>query len=144
MSYSIDANILLYASDQSSPHYGTAIGFIEERLSDPELFCITWLTLMSYLRIATHSSIFAHPLSPEQALGNIESLLSLPRVKVISEEEGFLDIYREVTGRFPVRGNLVPDAHLASLLLQHGVQKIYTGDRDFVKFDFLDVQNPFV
>ena len=121
-----------------------AIGFMEDRVSDPELFCISWLTIMSYLRISTHSSIFSTPLSPEQALGNIESLLNLPRVRVLSEEEGFLDVYREVTGSFPVRGNLVPDAHLASILHQHGVQKIYTGDRDFVKFDFLDVRDPFI
>ena len=121
-----------------------AIGFMEDRVSDPELFCISWLTIMSYLRISTHSSIFSIPLSPEEALGNIESLLNLPRVRVLSEEEGFLDVYREVTGSFPVRGNLVPDAHLASILHQHGVQKIYTGDRDFVKFDFLDVRDPFI
>ena len=52
--------------------------------------------------------------------------------------------YKEITGRFPVRGNLVPDAHLAAILHQHGVQKIYTGDRDFLKFDFLDVRDPFI
>ena len=144
MSYSIDVNILLYASDQSNPRHMAAIGFMEDRVSDPELFCMSWLTIMSYLRISTHSSIFSTPLSPEQALGNIESLLNLPRVRVLSEEEGFLDVYREVTGSFPVRGNLVPDAHLASILHQHGVQKIYTGDRDFVKFDFLDVRDPFI
>jgi predicted nucleic acid-binding protein len=46
--------------------------------------------------------------------------------------------------RFPVRGNLVPDAHLTAILHQHGVQKIYTEDRDFLKFDFLDVRDPFV
>ena len=144
MSYSIDVNILLYASDQSNPRHMAAIGFMEDRVSDPELFCISWLTIMSYLRISTHSSIFSIPLSPEEALGNIESLLNLPRVRVLSEEEGFLDVYRKVTGSFPVRGNLVPDAHLASILHQHGVQKIYTGDRDFVKFDFLDVRDPFI
>jgi predicted nucleic acid-binding protein len=99
---------------------------------------------MSYMRISTHTSIFSNPLSPDQALGNMESLLNLPRVKVLSEEEGFLDVYREVTGSFPVRGNLVPDAHLASILHQHGVQTIYSADRDFVKFDFLDVRNPLI
>ena len=144
MSYSIDVNILLYASDQSNPKHMAAIKFMEGRVTDTELFCISWLTIMSYLRISTHSSIFSIPLSPEQALSNIEALLNLPRIKVLSEEEGFLDIYKEITGRFPVRGNLVPDAHLVAILHQHGVQKIYTGDRDFLKFDFLDVRDPFI
>lgn len=143
MSYSIDVNILLYASDESNHRHTTAMRFMEDRASDPELFCLSWLTIMSYLRICTHSSIFSKPLSPDQALRNIESLLKLPRVKVLAEEEGFLDVYRQVTGSFPVRGNLVPDAHLASILHQHGVERIYTGDRDFLKFSFLNVQDPF-
>lgn len=64
-------------------------------------------------------------------------------MRVLSEDDGFLVMYREVTSRFPVRGNLVPDAHLAALLFQHGVRKIYTADSDFNKFEFLEVKNPF-
>ena len=143
MSYSLDVNVLLYASDTSSPKHPEAIRFLEQRASDPDLFCIAWSTLIAYLRIATHPRIFARPLSPDDALGNVESLLSLPRVRLLSEGEGFLEVYREVTARFPVRGNLVPDAHLAALLRQHGVRRLYTVDRDFRKFDFLQVDDPF-
>ena len=143
MSYSVDVNVLLYASDQASPRYDKASQFLHSRASDPELFCICWPTLMAYIRISTHPSIFSQPLSPEQALGNVESLIGLPRVRLLSEDDGYLAIYRQVTANFAVRGNLVPDAHLATLLLQHGVTKIYTADSDFKKFEFLDVRNPF-
>jgi len=143
MSYSVDVNVLLYASDQANPRYDKAIQFLLGRASDPELFCVCWTTLMSYVRISTHPSIFSHPLTPEEALENIESLLKQPRVRVLAEDDGFLAIYREVSGNFPVRGNLVPDAHVAALLLQHGVHKIYTADSDFKKFEFLEVRNPF-
>ena len=144
MSYSVDVNIFLYASDRSSPRHEAAIRFLMNRTSDPELFCIAWPTLMSYLRISTPPRIFSRPLSPGEALGNVNSLLSLTRVRTLSEAEGFLDVYREVTGRFPVRGNLVPDAHLAALLRQHDVKRLYTSDADFRKFDFLDIRDPFV
>jgi toxin-antitoxin system PIN domain toxin len=143
MSYSVDVNVLLYASDTSSTKHAEAIQFLKQRASDPDLFCIAWSTLTAYLRIATHPGIFAHPLPPDDALDNIESLLSLPRVRLLAEGEGFLEVYREVTARFPVRGNLVPDAHLAALLRQHGVRRLYTVDRDFRKFDFLEVVDPF-
>lgn len=143
MSYSVDVNVLLHASDTSSPKHSEAIRFLEQRASDPDLFCIAWSTLIAYLRISTHPRIFARPLSPGEALGNVESLLSLPRVHALSEGEGFLEIYHEVTAHFPVRGNLVPDAHLAALLRQHGVRRLYTLDRDFRKFDFLEVVDPF-
>ena len=142
MSYSVDVNILVYASDRSNPFHRTALRFLKSRDSDPELFCLAWPTLISFLRISTHPRIFAQPLAPAEALGNLSSLLNLPRVRTLSEEDGFLDVYREVTGHFPVRGNLVPDAHLAALLLQHGVQTLYTKDVDFRKFDFLNVRDP--
>ena len=54
-----------------------------------------------------------------------------------------LEEYRAVSGEFAARGNLVPDAHLAALLRQHGVSTLYTADADFRRFDFLDVRNPF-
>jgi toxin-antitoxin system PIN domain toxin len=98
---------------------------------------------MSYLRIATHPGIFSAPLSPAEALANIEALAGLPHVRLLAEEDGFLEVYRSVAGAFPVRGNLVPDAHLAALLRQHGVRTLYTRDADFRKFAFLDVRDPF-
>lgn len=107
------------------------------------LFCLGWPTVMSYLRIATHPGIFSVPLSPAEALRNVDALVALPHVRLLSEEEGFLGVYREVTGAFPVRRNLVPDAHLAALLKQNGVRTLYTRDADFRKFAFLDVRDPF-
>jgi uncharacterized protein len=60
-----------------------------------------------------------------------------------AEETGFLKVYREVTGSLPVRGKLVPDAHLVALLRQHGARTLYTRDGDFRKFPFVDVRDPF-
>jgi uncharacterized protein len=142
LSYSVDVNLLLYASDRASPHHPAAFRFLEQRRSESDLFCIAWPTLMSYLRIATHLSIFAEPLSPSEALGNVAALLSLRQVRALSEQEGFLDVYREIAGTLPVRGNLVPDAHLAAILRQHGVRRLFTSDVDFRRFDFLEIRDP--
>jgi toxin-antitoxin system PIN domain toxin len=143
VSFSCDVNVLLYASDASSSVHGAARSFLQEAARGGDLFCLGWPTVMSYLRIATHPRIFAAPLTPAEALGNVESLARLPHVRFLSEEPGFLDVYREVSGAFPVRGNLVPDAHLAALLKQHGVRALFTRDVDFRKFDFLDIRDPF-
>jgi toxin-antitoxin system PIN domain toxin len=143
VSFALDVNILLYASDSDSPLHTRATAFLHRCVREEELFCITWPTVMSYLRIATHSAVFANPLTPEEAMSNVESLIHLPHARVLSEEEGFWDIYREVTGRVLVRGNLVPDAHVAAILRQHGVKTFFTRDRDFLKFSFLDVRDPF-
>ena len=112
------------------------------RASDPDIFCIAWITVMSFLRISTHSRIFDAPLTPSEALRNVEALLSLPRCRTINEGERFLDVYREATDDVPVRGNLVPDAHLAAVLRENDVRTLYTADGDFRRFPFLDVRNP--
>jgi uncharacterized protein len=143
VSYSLDVNVLLYASDRSSDRYVHARKFIESCAAGPEILCLTWPTLMSYLRIATHPRIFSMPLSQDEALGNVSALIGLPHVRAISELDGFLDAYKHVAGGIPVRGNLVPDAHIAAILFQHNVRTLYTNDRDFRKFPSLDVQDPF-
>jgi predicted nucleic acid-binding protein len=76
-------------------------------------------------------------------MANVEALVRLPHVRLLAEEDGFWEVYRNVGGRLPVRGNLVPDAHLAALLRQHGIRTLYTNDADLRKFVFLDVCNPF-
>lgn len=142
MSYGIDVNLLLYASDADSPMHPRASAFLQQCVSGREIFCLAWVTLMSYLRMATHPAIFNRPLVPEDAARNIEALLAVPHCRVLSEEEGFWDRYRELTRDVPTRGNLVPDAHLATILSLHGVVTLYTHDRDFRKFEFLDVRDP--
>ena len=143
MSCSVDVNILLYASDDASPFHAGARRFLEERCTSRELFYLPWPVVMSYVRIATHPRIFTAPLSPAEALANVEMLARFPNVRFLSEGDGFLEVYREVTGALPARGNLVPDAHIATILRQHGVRVLYTRDADFRRFPFLDVRDPF-
>jgi predicted nucleic acid-binding protein len=64
-------------------------------------------------------------------------------VPPVSELDGFLEAYAHVTGDAIIRGNLVPDAHLAAVLFQHGVRTLYSHDRDFRRFEGLDVRDPF-
>ena len=143
MSYAFDANVMLYASDRASPFHGRAVEFLEECAARAEIVCVAWPTVMAYLRIATHPGIFKAPLSPQDAVRNVESLLSLPHARFLGEEEGFWDAYRRATRGLSIRGHLVPDAHVAGLLLQHGVRTFYTSDADFRRFTFLDVRDPF-
>jgi len=144
MSAAIDVNVLLFASDSASPLHERAAEFLEQCAAGPDVLYLAWSTVLSYLRISTHPAIFANPLQPEEAARNAEMLLRLPHVRALAEEDGFWDLYREVTKKMPTRGNDVPDAHLATLLRQHGVTTLFTNDRDFRKFDFLKVRDPFV
>lgn len=134
---------MLYGSDQSSKFYAGARAFLHSCAENDEPLYLCYLTLLAYLRMSTHPRIFTNPLTPEEALKNVEALAGLSHVRLISEREGFLDIYRDVTEEVVVRANLVPDAHLASILRQHGIATLYTTNvGDFKKLGFRDVRNP--
>lgn len=143
MSYSLDVNLLLYGSDESSPFHTRARTFLESCAGRDEPLYLCYVTLMSYLRMSTHSRIFTNPLTPDEALDNVLRLARLPQTRLISERDGFFDIYRDVTAGVVVRANLVPDAHLASVLRQHGVSTLYTSNvDDFRRIGFPDARNP--
>lgn len=142
MSFAIDANILVYASDADSPHCEAAQSFLARCAAESEVFFLAWPTVMAYLRISTHAAIFKNPLSPAQALANVQSLLDLPHCRLISEAQGAWLDYVELAGEHHPRGNLVPDSHLAALLKSNGVKRLYSRDKDFRRFEFLKVVDP--
>lgn len=143
MSTTLDANILLYASDETSPFHERAKELLAELAAGPAIVYALWPTVMAYLRLSTHPSVFARPLSPEEATGNIERLLRRSHVQSPGEQEGLWDVYRGVAADVDARGNLVPDAHLVSLMTQNGVRTIWTHDRDYRKFTGIEVRDPF-
>jgi toxin-antitoxin system PIN domain toxin len=138
----LDVNLLLYASDHSSPFHEGSSAFLSQVVTSREVFCLTWPTVMAYLRIATHPSVFRSPLVPAEAMRNVSVLLASPYCRVLSEEEGFWQVYQRVAAALPVRGNLVGDAHLVALMLQHDVRTLFTNDADFRKFSGIRVRNP--
>jgi uncharacterized protein len=142
MSYAIDANLLLYASDSGSEHFARAAQFLKECLAAEEVIYLPWPTIMAYLRIATHPRIFEQPLSPEEARRNIAALLDQPLVRPLGEGKDFWRGVVELSVEVPARGNLVPDLHIAALLKSNGIRRLFSRDRDFRKFDCLVVKDP--
>lgn len=143
MSTTIDTNVLLYASDEASERHSRARDLLEKLTEGPDLLYLFWPVLMGYLRIATHPNVFENPLAPEDAMRNVESLVLRPHVRTPGEDEGFWDLYRTLVADAVVRGNLVPDAHLAALMRQYGATTIWTHDRDFRRFEAITVRDPF-
>jgi len=143
VSYAIDANLLLYASDEASPLHRRALDFLERAARGPEIVYLFWPTIVAYLRIATHPAVFVRPLSTGEAVGNVEALIDRPHVQSPGEQERFWDRYREVVDDAAPSGNLIPDAHLVALMLEHGVRTIWTHDRDYRRFRGIEVRDPF-
>jgi hypothetical protein len=143
VSYTLDANLLLYASDEASRFHEQAVEALEQVARGPEIVYVFWPTVMAYLRVATHPAVFARPLPASEANGNIEQLLSRPHVLSPGEQNGFWGRYREVAQDATPTGNLVPDTHIVALMHQNDVKTIWTHDRDFRRFRGIVVHDPF-
>jgi len=143
LSFTFDANVLLYASDETSPYHPRARAFLDQVASGHELVYLFWPTVMAYLRIATHPAIFEKPLPPVHAVANIDRLLALAHVQTAGEHDRFWSSYRRVAEEADARGNLVPDAHLVALMVENGVRTIWTHDRDYRRFPGIESRDPF-
>lgn len=142
MSATVDANILVYASNTADPIHRPAVDLVRRLAEGPELVYLFWPTIMGYLRIVTHASILPRPLAPGEAMRNVEALFDRPNIRVAGEGEAFWPAFRRAAGDH-ARGNDVPDAHLVALMRQHGVRLIYTRDRGFRRFDGIEARDPF-
>lgn len=143
MSVALDANVALHASDDESPYRSRATAVIDVIARGPQIVYLFWPTVMAYLRIATHPSIFARPLSLPKARDNIEQLLAFPNVRSAAESEDFWRHLSDVLADASPTGNLVPDAHVVALMRGHGVRTIWTRDRGFRRFAGISVIDPF-
>ena len=143
MSFTFDANVLLYASDETSRFQPRARAFLEDVASGDELFYLFWPTVMAYLRIATHPAIFEQPLPLATACDNIDRLVALPQAQTAGEGDRFWAAVLHVANEADARGNLVPDAHLVALMTENGVRTIWTHDRDYRRFTSIETRDPF-
>jgi len=141
MTVTVDANVLLYASDEQSPRHKIARDLLEQLAAGPGLVYLFWPVAMAYLRIAT--SVFDNPLPPDVARANLAAVLDRPHVRCPGEGTGFWRIYQDTVGTDAIRGNLVTDAHIAALMRQHGVSTIWTADRDFRRFADIKSRDPY-
>lgn len=143
MTATVDANVLLYASDQHSRRHARSRELLSRLATGPELFYVFWPVAMAYLRVATHPNIFERPLEPREARRNLEQIVERPHVRCPGEASRFWRVYRELVGDDPIRGNVVTDSHIAALMRQHDVLTIYTADRDFRRFPGITAHDPY-
>lgn len=129
----VDANVLLYAVDRQSPQHHVAKGWIDQALSGSESVVLPWLSLLAFVRISTHPSIYDHPLTVDQACDVVDQWLHAPAATSVEPREGHLERLRSALGQTGRGGNLVNDAHLAALALENRAT-VVTFDSDFGRF----------
>lgn len=137
----VDANLLLYAVDEDSAHNALAASWLEERLAGDSRVGLPWQTIGAFLRIATHPRVVANPLSGAEAWGYVAAWLAVPVVWIPPATEATARVYAKLCEQVEITGNLVPDAQLAALAVEHGVE-LASADTDFMRFPGLRWVNP--
>lgn len=137
----VDANLLIYAYDESSPFQAAARRWIESIFSGAEPVRLSWVTLMAFLRITTNPRLFERPLSTREAMDILQDVTAAPSVKVIHPGRRHLSILDRLLTETEIRGPKVMDAHLAALAIENRAT-LCTTDRDFKRFEGLRLHFP--
>ncbi len=129
----VDANVLLYAVDATSPFHRPAKNWLERSLNEPARVGLPWASLLAFQRISTHPRAAVSPLSPSQAWSFVADWLDADSSWVPVPGGRHAEIVRDLIVTGDLRGNLVSDAHLAALAIEHGVG-VCSADSDFARF----------
>ena len=128
-----DVNVLLYAVNGDSPQHDTARTWIEASFSRPAGVGFCWPALLGFLRLATRRGIIARPLSIDEALGVVDTWLHHPGARLLNPTERHAAVLSRLLLGAGMGGNLVSDAHLAALAIEHGAE-LGSFDSDLARF----------
>lgn len=137
----VDANLLLFAVDRSSPSHDAAEEWLVSVLNGNRRVGLPWQTIGAFVRIITHPRITIRPLSGPSAWDYVTRWLDADPVWIPPATERTAAVYGALLGQAAITGNLVPDAMLAALALEHGLT-VMTADTDFGRFADLRWENP--
>jgi uncharacterized protein len=137
----IDANLLIYAIDRDSPHHAQARPWLEQVLSGTTAVGLAWIVVLAFIRITTRPGVLGRPLAAEHAMAFVDGWLDQPYVNAVAPGEDHWRILRNLLRTTGTAGNLVADAHLAAIALEHGAA-IYSTDHDFKRFPGIEHVNP--
>jgi uncharacterized protein len=137
----IDANILIYAHVSSFVQHDPARDWLDQQLNASIPVGLPWVSLLAFLRLVTNPRVFEKPEPTAEAWQQVRSWLASDTAWVPQPTERHADILDKFLVLPGVHGNLVPDADLAALAVEHGLT-LYSTDGDFARFQGLRWINP--
>jgi hypothetical protein len=138
----IDTNILVYAHRREAPFFPAAKTVIAKLMAGEQRWAVLWPCVHEFLAIVTNPKIYKTPTPIRTALHQVDQWLSAPSVALLSEEEGYWPVLKELLATTGTQGAKIHDARIAALCLHHGVSELWTLDRDFGRFKSLRTRNP--
>lgn len=129
----VDANVLLYAVNEDALHHTPSRRWLDHALGGADTVGLSWLVLLAFVRLSTKKGLFESPLGVDEALDQVRAWIAAPGAVVVGPGPGHPDLLRRALAGVGVGGNLVNDAHLVALALEHHAD-IVSYDNDFSRF----------
>jgi toxin-antitoxin system PIN domain toxin len=140
--YLVDANILVYATDSGSAQHSPARDWLDEHLiGPPRSVGLPWPSLLAYLRLVTNPRVYSPPALVTDAWDRVDEWLHRPAAWTPVPGQRHAHVLEQLVHTVRPAANLVPDAHLAALAVEHGLTVVST-DTDFAKFPGVTWLNP--
>ena len=141
----IDTNILVYSHREDSVFYRQALEAITNLAESGKMWAIPWPAVHEFLAITTHPKIYSPPTPLDNAISQVESWMECPTFSLIGEsKEVYFRYLKHILEASQVKGPRIHDARIAAICLSHGVEELWSADRDFSRFPGLTVRNPLV
>jgi uncharacterized protein len=137
----IDANILIYSHVKTFTQHKPARMWLDQQLNGSTRVGLPWPSLLAFLRLVTNPRVFEQPEPIVDAWRQVRAWLTCATVWIPQPTERHADLLQDVLALPGLHANLVPDAHLAALALEHGLTLCST-DGDFARFPDLRWLNP--
>ncbi|MBA3304368.1 MAG: PIN domain-containing protein [Thermoleophilaceae bacterium] len=137
----VDANLLLFAVDEKSHFHVAARDWLAGKLIGARRVGLPWQSLGAFLRISTSTRASNAPLSPDVAWQQVAEWLQPAVAWTPAPGERHAEILGALVTRHQVRGDLMPDAQLAALAIEHGLT-VCSADTDFARFTEVRWENP--
>ena len=137
----VDANLLIYAGVAGQAEHLAAAEWLYKEFTAGHRVGLPWPSLLAFLRISTNPRMYERPARIEEALGVVEGWLRFPTVWVPGPTARHGEILSGLLRQVRAQGNIVPDAHMAALAIEHGLELCST-DSDFARFEGLRWRNP--
>jgi hypothetical protein len=139
----IDTNVLVFAEIQTSAQHAQARAVLAELAEGGVPWAIPWPCVYEFLRVVTHPRVYHPPVPLRRATDDLRRILDSPTLVVLHETPNHAEVMFRILQESEVTGNLIHDAHIAALCLEHGIEELVTGDRDFARFRSLRTRDPF-
>ena len=137
----VDANVLLYAVNTDAPHHRASREWLDDALSGGATVGFSWIALLAFVRLSTKEGLFPSPLTTGEAFDRVDAWLAAPAAVLVEPTARHASLLRQLLADLGVGGNVVNDAHLAALAIEHG-GTVITYDHDFGRFDGVDWSTP--